>query len=59
MKKQLSWFDRLMLQITFAEGNDHESALDFMNTAPQKGPEKQKDYSANNNNLTEILHSAG
>lgn len=30
MKKKLSWFDKLMAAVTFAEANEHDTAKEFL-----------------------------
>ena len=34
-------FDRLMVAITFAEANEHETALDILHGRPEKKRQKQ------------------
>jgi hypothetical protein len=36
-------FDRLMAAITFAEANEHETALDIMHDRPEKESRKRTD----------------
>jgi len=40
MKTKLSWFDRIMAAVTFAEANEHAKGKSFLNI-PADGPEKK------------------
>ena len=40
MKIKLSWFDRIMAAVTFAEANEHMKGKSFL-TTPAEGQEKK------------------
>lgn len=41
MKTKLSWFDRIMAAVTFAEANEHDQGKMFL--IPDGEPEKKQD----------------
>jgi hypothetical protein len=40
-KTRLNWLDRLMVAIAFAEADDHETAIAFLNEKPVKKKRKR------------------
>ena len=57
MKEKLSWFDKMMAAVTFAEANEHSAGKEFVATTQQKPEtkEKRKEYDAI---LTTDIHGA-
>ncbi|MBU0769483.1 MAG: hypothetical protein KJ687_10365 [Proteobacteria bacterium] len=45
-------FDRLMAAITFAQANDHETALDIMHDRPERESRKSVDVQIRRNEET-------
>jgi hypothetical protein len=42
MKEKLSWFDRVMAAVTFAEANEHNAAKEYLRATGQKSERQQK-----------------
>jgi len=42
MKTKLSWFDRIMSAVTFAEANEHTRARDILVTTGRKSEKEKK-----------------
>jgi len=42
MKTQLSWFDKIMTAVTFAEANEHETAREFLVSSGSTSENRQK-----------------
>ncbi len=42
MKEKLSWFDRIMAAVTFAEANEPEAGREFLTTPGGKSVRQQK-----------------
>ena len=42
MKEKLSWFDRIMTAVTFAEANEHETGKHFLTDTGPKFANKKK-----------------
>ena len=57
MKEKLSWFDRMMAAVTFAEANEHAKAKEFLTTTA-KVAEKEGRCRECDAILTTDLHGA-
>jgi len=57
MKEKLSWFDKMMAAVTFAEANEHSTGKEFVTTTQRKPEMKEtrKEYDAI---LTTDMHGA-
>lgn len=57
MKEKLSWFDKMMAAVTFAEANEHSAGKEFVATTQRKPETKEKrtEYDAI---LTTDIHGA-
>jgi len=42
MKTKLSWFDRIMAAVTFAEANEHAQGKSFLTTPDGKSEKRRK-----------------
>ena len=42
MKTKLSWFDRIMTAVTFAEANEHAQGKSFLTTPDGKSEKRRK-----------------
>jgi hypothetical protein len=42
MKQKLSWFDKFMAAVTFAEANEHNRAIEFLPATGRKSERKQQ-----------------
>lgn len=57
MKRKLTWFDRLMTAVTFAEADEHDTGLKVLAT-PDTDAEKDKMAEPNEITLPADLHGA-
>jgi len=42
MKEKLSWFDKMMAAVTFAEANEHTAGKEFVTTTRHTSEKKKK-----------------
>ena len=42
MKEKLSWFDKMMAAVTFAEANEHNAGREFLTGTGRKAEKKEK-----------------
>ena len=57
MGKKLSWFDRLMAAVTFAEANEHAKGKDFLSVTESR-TDKQKNSKEQESFISTDLHTA-
>ena len=42
MKEKLSWFDKVMAAVTFAEANEHTAGKEFLTTTKRKSEKNER-----------------
>jgi hypothetical protein len=47
MKTKITWFDRMMAAVTFAEANEQDTGEGFLNSSGRKSERKQKKAECN------------